>query len=461
MKIAWIVFLFMNIYTVNIYAYNSLFVWHNTEIEVPLNANIETFLDIPYATMIDGYKDSNLYYEKNGINYTFISTINTSIVRTYRLDFKVTSPKYLKSSTQTITIHVKDMIPPVLMKGFEMDVPVGTTKFNILDYIDYKDNYDRKQDITVLIDQHAINYNQIGTYHINVMLTDKSKNTASTIIKVNVKDYQAPVIIEKENPVINVFEDLKLDLFYIIKDNYDQSPIIIIDDGMVDYHNIGTYPLTIVAIDQSNNESILRTSIQIKDTINPVLALKTTQVTMSLNDTLDLKSIILKASDNYDNLTINDVIIQTDLNSTKIGFYEAIYDLTDKSLNKTSVKVHIYVRDIKKPIVYIEDIMSQNYHQIDLMGGIEIQEQHRYQLHLLETNLENRPGSYQALYLIVDQYGNHTYHLRNITLLKDTSYDKPVGLYIYYVCIGLIGLGVSIFYYLYKRHNKKSRRLIP
>ena len=144
LKKRWILFLLLSLFTIRIKAASIGFMWVETVIEVPLNANIEPYLNKPYAYLTDNYSDPDIYYEKNGVNYTFISTINTSVLKTYKIDFKVYSPKYRVGSIQTISFKIIDTDAPTLTKGLIIEVPVKSTSINVLNYIDYMDNYDKK-----------------------------------------------------------------------------------------------------------------------------------------------------------------------------------------------------------------------------------------------------------------------------------------------------------------------------
>ncbi len=456
MKKLWIMILLMPLISVKIYANNQVFVWHNTTVEVPLHANIEDYLDMPYATLTEGLRDDNLYYIKNGINYTFISVINTSILKEYRLDYKVTSPKYNKSSVQSITFRIIDTEPPILTKGIMIEVPVKTTVIDYLKYIDYKDNYDAKSDISVTVDYQGINLNQIGLYKLHIILMDKSLNESRYVLLLHVKDYQCPVIVEKENPIINIGDTLDLNQFYVITDNYDQSPNVSLTDNEVNYQAIGSYPIRIDVYDQSGNHTYHETFLQIQDLLEPTLALKTNQLVISLNETVQLSDLIIKASDNYDSISVSDVLIDTDLNTNQVGHYEAIYELTDSSNNKTSYRMSIIVRDLIPPTFDIAPIKQDSYAAIDLNANIKVTDNSNLPVKwtLVETNLSEEPGEYQALYLAIDAFGNHSYHLRSITILENKPDQNPSLMRIAYVIIGGSVLSIAAFGIYYVKLKK-------
>lgn len=322
------------------------------------------------------------------------------------------------------------------------------------------DNYDKKSDIKVIVDSFGINLNQIGFYQVHIKLVDSSLNESDYQLLLHVKDYQSPMITEKENPVINIGDRMDLNQFYIIKDNYDLSPDVIVDDSAVRYDEIGRYPIKIEVYDHSGNYNYHESFVEIKDIERPVLALKNRVVEVSLGDTFDFKSLVIKVSDNHDSLDISSVMITTDFDADKVGFYEVLYEVTDSSLNQTSIKVDVYVRDVIKPVFEMQSISTFNYNQIDLLSDVIVTDNASKYVtwQLLETNIQDKAGTYQALYLAIDEFGNHTYHLREISVLQQISSNSASGTMLFYIIAitGIAGIGLFGFYYYKLTKHKRS-----
>ena len=147
--------------SVQIQSNHVFFIWHQTEIEIPVGSSLEPFLNLPYATLNSPYVDDSMYYEKNGVNYTFQSTIQTNVVKTYRLDYKVYSPKYNVQSIQSITFKVVDLVPPVFTKLPILEVPVFSKNVDYTQGIRYSDNYSPISKVTLKVDSNAVNLNQV------------------------------------------------------------------------------------------------------------------------------------------------------------------------------------------------------------------------------------------------------------------------------------------------------------
>ena len=93
-----------------------------------------------------------------------------------------------------------------------------------------------------------------GDFNVPVLVTDVYGNTATI-------DVPFTVIDDHKGPIIRGVHDLETvtnnepDYFdgVTAKDDYDEDPVIRIDDSKVDYENPGTYEVKYIAIDKANN----------------------------------------------------------------------------------------------------------------------------------------------------------------------------------------------------------------
>jgi hypothetical protein len=414
---------------VSIQANTVFFLWYNTELVIPLGEGLEPFLSMPYAILNAPNEDPNLYYEKNGVNYTYQSVIQTGVVKTYKLDFRVYSPKYKINSTQTITFKVVDLIAPTFIKIPVLEVPVFTKTVDYTLGLQYTDNYTMTNKITLKVDSNAVNLNQIGAYPLLYTLLDEFGNETKTMTYILVKDYYAPMITQTKPIVLNPGQDFKVNEFFLIKDNYDVFVHTWIHDEVVDYDTIGIYPISIEVYDQSGNLNRVDTTVEIKDVTPPELFLKANILYVHVHEEIDLKSLILKVKDNHTMLSIDDVVITTDLDIQNVGFYEALFEVKDSSGLKSTQLVTIYVINKIKPIVTFDPLTIEKGYPYDLMSGIHSESDKILKIHLFDTNLEMKKGTYEVVYIIVDAYGNHTTAIRQVTVHEETT-EVSITIYI-------------------------------
>lgn len=425
------------------------FTWHNTTVNIPLGENLEAYLNVPYATLNSPNADTQIYYEKNGVNFTYQSIIQTQYAKTYRLDFRVISPKYKIQSVQTIVFIVIDEVPPVFTKIPIFEVPVFTKQVDYALGLRYEDNYSSLSKITLSIDQNAVNLNQIGTYTICYTIRDEFGNVADTTTVVHVKDYYAPQIVQTKSLIVEPHDKWNITDYFLIKDNYDTVPLIHVNDQAVDYTTEGQYPITISAIDLSGNGTVLQSTLYIRDQTPPELYLKSTQLTVSLGMTLNLSDNILKVSDNYTEVFKDDVQITTDLDTSRVGFYEVLYELTDGSGLKTDQKVIIYVVDKTPPSLTFSPLSIQVYTTYNLYEGLTYDPNDKVKV--FDTNIQMKSGQYQVVYLVIDPYGNHSVFTRTVTVIDPNASSVNPLIWIF-IPLGLLGGGYFLYGYWQKRH---------
>lgn len=439
MKKCWILLSVWMIFQIKLQANTVFFTWYDTEINIPLGDPLEPYVQMPYATLNPPNEDPNIYYERNGVNYTYQSVIQTHVVKTYRIDFKVYSPKYRITSIQTITFKVIDQIAPTFSALPMFEIPVYATSVNYTLGVRYEDNYTPVNQLILSIDSNAVNLNQVGLYPVMFTLSDTSGNTTQAMTYVRVRDYYAPMITQIKPLILDPNSVFELSDYFLMKDNYDAFVSIWIHDEYVDYTRLGNYPITIEVYDSSGNMNQLETTLTIEDRTPPDLVLLSNQVTLSWNEPYELKDLILKVKDNYSHLTVDDVQITTDLDLTTVGFYEALFEITDEAGLKTSHLVTLYVTYKKQPELIFEPLVIELNEAYDLMTGIQINHPFDVNIMVYDSNVQMKSGTYEVVYLCSDIYGNHAIFTRTVTVQGETNQQTLWTT----IVIGLLFLGIT------------------
>ena len=112
-----------------------------------------------------------------------------------------------------------------------------------------------------------------GDYNVPVLVTDVYGNTASI-------DVPFTVIDDRTGPVLTGVHALETeansepDFFegVTVTDDYDEDPVIRIDDSKVDYEKPGTYEVKYIAIDKANNFTTWTVEIKVKESTAPAPA---------------------------------------------------------------------------------------------------------------------------------------------------------------------------------------------
>lgn len=333
-------------------------------IEIPLYEAIEDYRYLPEAKLyLDGFwvVGAEVIYTRNGVERTFISTVNTSIVRNYTIYYKATFPDYNLSSIHPIIFSVVDQIPPVIYEIPEKTMMVGGAFPSFIEGITYGDNYDDFEDLVLTFQTSHITKDIVGTYQYGVIVTDRSGNQTKRVGTLHIIDLIPPVITQKKECMIDVFSSWNLKDYFTISDNADTYLEIILEDSRVDYQKIGIYPITISVVDDSDNITTISTEIKIVDREAPLMTLVPTSPMIDVFSDIDaslLKSYILFVQDNYDDLTVDDVHVIGVVNTDILGTYRLIYELKDSSLNTSQMSLDIKVVDRTPPeILQLESLM--------------------------------------------------------------------------------------------------------
>lgn len=117
----------------------------------------------------------------------------------------------------------------------------------------------------------------------------------------------------------------------------------------------GTYQANIILKNKYHTEkSVLKISIY--DDIPPVLELSQEIIEINTNGSIDYKSYIIKAEDNIDKLSVEDVI-HNEINTAVSGSYVLNYVLQDKAGNETSKDIQVTV---KQPVTVNSDTVADS-----------------------------------------------------------------------------------------------------
>ena len=128
-------------------------------------------------------------------------------------------------------------------------------------------------------------------------------------------------------------------------------------------HNkmVGIYPFKVIATDQSGNQKIVITSIEIYDQTPPSLIISNERpdIPYQIEDSMSiLRKLIINVYDNVDEISSDDVKIFSSINHDVLGTYLVTYQIIDSSYNKTSVDIYLKVTDQEKPkIILIKPLL--------------------------------------------------------------------------------------------------------
>jgi hypothetical protein len=411
---------------------NFSIIWKNDVIIMDLNDNVNDYKYLPEAELwINGQlvTDPMMFYER-GVEHTFFSVITGKTVRDYHIKYRVHFPSYQIVETKTIVFKVVDRVPPTIHHVPSFVIPVGSKMPNLTEGLVYSDNYNKNSELTVNVISHQVVLNKIGIYPIHYKVSDQSGNLTEATSYLEVYDHLPPEITLKKEIIISFGKPFKWSDFLTFKDNYDVLIDKIYDESEVDYNRLGQYPLKVTATDQSGLSSVLMTTITIIDDEPPRIVLKSNPKPLSVYQDLsvnDLKDYIVSIHDNYDTLSIEDVIITHDIEIDTLGQYMVYFELYDLSRNVTKVSLRVHVRDLEVPTVRLYEPLI--FEVFDLYphwsNYVEIKDNYDayHQLQIKYTTQLNmtRVGIYSLTIEVTDTSKNKTVFVTSVEIVDQIA----------------------------------------
>ncbi|MBN3490810.1 DUF5011 domain-containing protein [Acholeplasma equirhinis] len=394
--------------------------WQNTLVIVPLYSSIENYKEIPYATLyMDGKEafDPNMYYEF-GVGTTNLRIISTNVVGEYHVDYRVFFPLYGFSSEETITFKVVDEIKPIITGDDEIVLEVGSKAPDFKSLIEYKDNYDKKEDLAVTVDSSLLNMNALGDYRITYKVKDKSQNITYFFQNIKVVDRTSPVVVQKGDVEIEVNEDINITKYFGFSDNYDKIFKTELIDDLVDYSKVGYYTATLKVYDQSDNVATINFTVKIKDQTAPIIKLKTKELNLNYQtdiNEINFKDYIQTVYDNYDDISIDDVMISYDIDSNFLGSYQVKYEVWDSNLQKGEITLNVNIKDLEVPKVSLKEA---------IIVDVNTLEPYLLDYLIIEDNFDSLEKITSSITgkVSMDKIGEY----RLVATIKDTSKNETV-----------------------------------
>ena len=241
---------------------------------------------------IDGDLTANILVLED--NYS----ANMSVLGTYEVIFKVSDNS--NNSTQiTINIEVVDILPPVfsIIGTVTAVYPNIYTVPEIISMLSASDNYngDVSGSITLVEDNYSANASFTGSYQMDFMVSDASGNVSYYTQDIIVVDNQGPVISGTDQVDIGYNQSLSVDIVksgLSVIDNYDDSSILNIvldsDSYTINQNQLGQYTMQFSVTDSSGNKTTKIVTINVIDSIGPMVYLDSSIIQVYSNTVLAL-----------------------------------------------------------------------------------------------------------------------------------------------------------------------------
>jgi hypothetical protein len=421
-----------------------LIVFRSQPTPIPVFSNESDIQFLSYILAVnDNYDDLSI----DDISLTH--DIEFDVLGTYNVYYKIQDLSN-NLGEYTLKVSVVDHQNPEIHIPSPLIFDVYSAEPFLIDFIEYTDNYTPYSLLTLKITE-SIDMDKIGMYPLVIEVTDKSLNKAILRIYVEIVDRVKPQISQLNDILITNFSYKDVSQYFEVSDNYNDSITIEIeiDDSRVDYESVGGYPISIYAYDISGNVGILQSEIMVIDIIDPELNLKQNSITIDIfSHPLNFRSYILDASDNYDDLSIDSVVIDEDIDYQKIGKYLVIYQLSDQSMNQTIKTFNVIIDDFTPPVVSCSSISLNLGEFFDpLLGLIASDNLEEIDIKWFPQMIDTTtPGTKIVSYVVTDTRGNYTTFEREI-IIEPTQESFDITQYVPVILVTCLGLAAGLYFY--------------
>lgn len=338
--------------------------WTDDYFEVELYEDVTQHFETPSAILYDN-EDNIISVDATylrGVNRTDLSIVNSRHVKSFKIDYRVFFDEYGLSFDHTITFKIVDKIPPVINELDDITILLNSkipTFKQIVENLDYYDNYYDKEDLTIKIKGlELVNNKIVDNYPIIISIKDQSNNYNYYEIFIKVISYEGPIVKYTSPIVFNYGNIFNYYDYFKITDETSNSFRVDLDLSLIDFTKLGQYKLSLVVTNGNNVSTYIETEFHIVDKEKPKLTISNNQViNVSSCDESILKSFIIDVSDNYNDLSIDDVSIKHQIDFNKIGKYDVYYEVVDESNNVVTKILVVEIKDLEKPTIFLTNML--------------------------------------------------------------------------------------------------------
>ncbi|GIR81610.1 MAG: hypothetical protein CM15mP83_3360 [Flavobacteriaceae bacterium] len=271
---------------------------------------------------------------------TVTGSVDINTVGTYSIDYDVSDSSGNNAVTITRTVVVEDTEAPVIILAGDADITLEADSPYSDAGASVTDNYNTG--LTASVDLSSLDLTTVGVYTLTYSVSDSSGNAATPVYRtITIVDTQAPTITLVGNPTIDIQAGTTyVDPGFTATDIYDGDLTAqVLVTGTVDTSILGAITLSYDVSDSSNNDAPTKTrTVRVVDTTKPVITLQgADEILLEVGDSFTEPG--YTATDNYDGIITNNVIVANSVDTTTPGQYIITYNLVDSQGNIADEKL--------------------------------------------------------------------------------------------------------------------------
>lgn len=433
------------------------FIWSNQKVYIPVGENISNYENLPSAVVIiDG--TSRQCTIVAGDTLTWRDTITTTIVGTYYATFEAlyTYQNVTISNEATITFIVEDNEAPIITTTkTEITINYGED-IDYSQYIKVEDNSSSIADLTITpLDGH-MDTDIIGTYFVDVEISDSYNNATIVSFTIIVVDNVAPIIKHESIIQIEACIDFDIKDYFEGYDEYDNDITSNLTCDDFDSQTLGSKVITVHLYDTSGNYTTKNVTVEVVDNTAPTIELNTLETTLSIDQEYDeeyfhqfVKSVI----DGTIELDVTSVVVDLSNIVYEFGVYQVKFSIEDSSGNEGTALMYVTLKYETGPIIYADDITISLGYNFDYKTYVVVDDPYdddaSDNLELVYYGLDiNQQGTYQIIVRAYNDSGYFTTKTFLVTVEGSDSVFADKTIYDYWPLGVIVIIFIGYFGYL-------------
>ncbi|WP_343339120.1 immunoglobulin-like domain-containing protein [Terrisporobacter petrolearius] len=293
------------------------------------------------------YKFTKIYNENEELvqDFSDINNINVSFSNEGQYKIRVDAKDKngtISSVEKFITIIDREKDKPIITTNEGRVIKIGDI-FDPMEDVAAIDKLDGNLISNVIVKENTVDTTKVGIYKVVYEVTDSDGNTVTKEIKVTVRSDEKPVMLasDLELKIGDKFDPLK-NVAASDKEDGDITSKIKVIENTVDTTKVGIYKVVYEVTDSDGNTVTKEVRVTVRSNDKSIIS--ASDVKLKVGDKFDpLKDVT--ASDKEDgDITSKIKVIENTVDTTKVGIYKVVYEVTDSDGNKVRKEIKVTVK---------------------------------------------------------------------------------------------------------------------
>lgn len=290
-------------------------------------------------------EDGNLDYE------VIKNDVNVQVAGVYDFTVKVTDSQGASSmKTFKVTVLEKkkpNTAPVITITNKQVNLVVGDTWNLDLHGVTATDNEDGEiKDIKV---NGTIDTSKAGTQFVEIEVVDSeglvAKETLTVIVNEVMVDINSAPTMEVAHEVVTIVKGDKwsIDLHGVTATDKEDGNLEVKVEGKVDTNTVGTYKITVTAVDSQGAKVARQLTVVVNDKKNSVPVIMAQDITINKGQKYDVALHNATATDAEDGNLTSKITYTTTVDTTRVGKYQTTFKVQDSQGVEASITVNVEV----------------------------------------------------------------------------------------------------------------------